>query len=132
MTWGWVADLVGFVRQVVRIDADAVASHQSGLERQEVPFRTRGGQDIVRVDAEFAEQQGKLVDEGDVDVALGVLDDLRGFGDANRGGAVGSGRDDALVETVDELCGLRGGPAGDLDDRAQTALRPSGRKSRRP
>jgi hypothetical protein len=44
----------------------------------------------VGVDAHGVEYLGQLVHEGDVDVALRVLDDFRGFGDFDRGGFVGA------------------------------------------
>ena len=41
-----VAELVGLVRQVVRIDADAVAADEARAERQEVPLGARGLQHL--------------------------------------------------------------------------------------
>jgi hypothetical protein len=35
---GPVAELLGLGRQVIRIDADAVAAHEARFERQEVPL----------------------------------------------------------------------------------------------
>ena len=55
---------------------------------------------IQGVDAEFAEDQRQFVHQGDVEVALGVLDDLGRFGDADAAGAVGAGGDDLAVEDV--------------------------------
>ena len=75
---------------------------------------------------EPAEENRELVDEGDVDVALGVLDDLRGLGDPDRRGAVGAGGDDRSVEVVDEVGHLGGGPRGHLDDRRQAVLAVAG------
>ena len=114
-----VADLLGLVGQVVGVDADAVPTDEAGAEGQEVPFGAGGFQDLAGVDVELVEEDGEFVDEGDVDVALGVLDDLGGFGDADAGGAVGSRGDDAGVEVVDEFCGFGGGAAGDLLDVGQ-------------
>ena len=47
-----VAEHVGLVREVVRIDADAVAADQAGAERQEVPLGAGGLQHFQRVDAD--------------------------------------------------------------------------------
>ena len=76
---GVVAELVRFPRQVVGVDANAVSAHQTGAELQEVPFRPCGFQDLVRVDADALEDDAQLVDKGDVDVALRILDDLGGL-----------------------------------------------------
>ena len=76
-----IAERVGLVRQVVRVDADAVAADEARTKRQEVPLRSGGLEHLERVDADLVEDQRKLVHQRDVEVALRVLDDLRGFGD---------------------------------------------------
>ena len=81
-----VSDRNGRVRQIVRIDADAVTADQSGAEVEEVPFRFGGRQHVVHRNAHLVEDGGNLVDEGDIDVALRVLDDLGSFGGADVGG----------------------------------------------
>jgi len=43
---------LGFVGQVVGVDADAVAANQTGAEREEVPFAAGGGKYGVGVEAE--------------------------------------------------------------------------------
>src|SRR5699024_71245 len=109
-------DLLGLVGQVVGVDADAVSADQAGLEGQEVPFGGGGFEHRSRVQAQSGEQHGQFVDKGDIDVTLGVFDDLGGFGDLDRRGAVSAGRNDGSVEGVDEVgCFGRGG-ACDLDD----------------
>ena len=45
----------------------------------------------LRVDAQPVADQRDLVDQGDVDVALGVLQHLGELGDPDRRGAVGAG-----------------------------------------
>ena len=117
-----VADLLRLVRQVVGIDADAVAADEAGPERQEVPLAARGLEHLLRVDAEPVEDHGELVDERDVDVALRVLDHLGRLGDADRRGRVRAGLDDRAVELVDELGRLRRRAGRDLADRRQPVL----------
>ena len=82
---GLVAGGLGAGGEVVGIDADAVAAHQPGLEVEEVPLGAGGVEHVVDREAEAAEDHGHLVDEGDVDVALGVLDHLGGLGGADVG-----------------------------------------------
>ena len=117
-----VAHLLCLVREVVGVHADAVSAHQTGPEAQEVPLGARRRQHLAGVDAEFVEQQRQLVDERDVDVALGVLDDLRGLGDADRRRSVGARGDDLGVEGVHKLGRRRGGAGGDLEDVRQAVL----------
>ena len=69
---------------------------------------------IQGVDAEFAEDQRQFVHQGDVEVALGVLDNLGRFGDADAAGAVGAGGDDLAVEDVDGSRGSGTDGAGGL------------------
>jgi hypothetical protein len=111
-----VADLLGLVGQVVRVHADAVAAHQAGAERQEVPLGAGGLQHLLGVDAEAVEDQRQLVDQRDVHVALGVLDDLGGLRHADARGLVRAGGDDLPVQRIDPLGDLGGGAAGDLLD----------------
>src|SRR5882672_6717282 len=114
-----VPDLLGLVREVVRVDADAVAAHETGREPQKIPLRARRLEHFLRVDAEPSEDHRELVHQRDVDVALRVLDDLGGFGYAQRRRLVRAGRDDAAVERVDVVGDLRRGPRRHLLDRRQ-------------
>src|SRR3546814_4022524 len=87
----------GGMGEVEGIDADAVSADQLGGEAQEVPFRTGGIQYVVQGDAHLAEDHGDFVDEGDVDVALRVLDHLGGLGGAD----VLGDEDVAVVDRAD-------------------------------
>ena len=82
-----IADGDGLVGEVVGVDADAVPADQAGAEGQEVPLAAGGLQDLQGVDAELAEDHRQFVHQGDVEVALGVLDHLGGLGDADAAGA---------------------------------------------
>ncbi len=117
-----VTDFLRLVGQVIRIDADAVAAHQARAERQEVPLGAGGFQHFKCIDAEFIEKYGEVVDQGDVEVALGVLDDLGGFCHFDGAGLVCAGGDDALVKGVDEVGCLQSGARGDLEDVGEAVL----------
>ena len=47
-----IAELLGLVREIIGIDADAVATHQARAEIQEVPFGARRREYLGRVDAD--------------------------------------------------------------------------------
>ena len=98
-----IAGLLGAERQVIRIDADAVAADQARLERQEIPFGRRGGQHVAGVDAELLEDRGQLVHERDVEIALRVLDHLGGLGDLDRRRAMDAGLDHRAVDVGDDV-----------------------------
>ncbi|MNN96343.1 hypothetical protein D3C81_2153120 [compost metagenome] len=92
-----VADALCLVGQVVGVDANAVATDQAGAEGQEVPLGAGGLEHLFGVDAHLVEDDRQFVDQGDVEVALGVLDDLGGLGDLDAAGLVGAGADDLAV-----------------------------------
>jgi hypothetical protein len=71
-----VAEHLRLVGEVVGVDADAVAADQAGPERQEVPFGSGRLEYLEGVDADTVEDDRELVNQRDVQVALGVLDDL--------------------------------------------------------
>jgi hypothetical protein len=97
-----VADFLGLVGQIIGIDADAMAADQARPERQEIPLGAGGEQYFFGIDAQALEQQRQFVDQGDIDVALGVFDHLGGFRHADAGGAVSAGGNDAPIQCVHE------------------------------
>jgi hypothetical protein len=68
-----------------------VATDEARIEFLEIPLGRRGGQNIAGIDIEMFEQRRKLVHECDVEIALGILDDLGGFSDLDRRSAVNAG-----------------------------------------
>ena len=113
---GMVANLLRLVGQIVGVHADAVPAHQARTEGQEVPFGAGRFQHLFGVDAQTLEDDGQFVDQGDVDVALGILDDLGGLGHGNRAGPEGAGGDDRGVELIDEVGAGRRRAGGHLAD----------------
>ena len=107
-----VANFLRLVRQVVRVHADAVATHQARTERQEVPLRTGRQQHLFGVDVEAVEDERQFVDERDVHIALGVFNDLRRFCHFDAAGFVGARSNDGGIH----FGNFRGGTAGDLLD----------------
>src|SRR5690606_17255336 len=108
--------------QVIRVDADAVAAHQAGGELEEVPLGSRGIQDFRGADADQVADLRHLVHQRDVDVALRVLQHLRGLGHLDGGGAVHAGVDDFLVDAGDDLQRFLILAGHDLDDLLQRVL----------
>ena len=114
-----MAELVRQMAQIIRVDADAVAADQPRLERQEVPLGPRRGEHVPHRQPDLREDLRDLVHEGDVDVALGVLDRFRGFGGLDRRrpehAALGHRAVD-LRELLDDLRVLAGDDFGDPVD----------------
>ena len=115
-----VAQHLRLVRQVVRVDADAVAADEPRPEVQEVPFRSRGLQHGFRVYPHAVEDDGQLVHERDVDVPLRVLDDLRGLRDLDAGRAVHARLHDEFVHFRHRVQRLRVHAGDDLLNIFQT------------
>ena len=72
--FGMVAHLLCFLCQVVGVDANAMPSHQSGREVEEVPFGSCSFQHILCVNPEEVEYFRQFVYKRNVDVALCVFD----------------------------------------------------------
>src|SRR5215831_12832358 len=83
-----IAELLRLHRQVIRVDADAVAAHQAGPELEEVPLRAGRLQHVGGADVHALEDDRQLVHQRDVQIALRVLDDLGRLGDLDRRRAV--------------------------------------------
>src|SRR5690606_25399621 len=111
-----VAHLLRLVREVVGIDADAVAADEPRREGEEVPLGARGGEHVLGPQAQAVEDHRQLVHEGDVEIALGVLDHLRGLRGADRGGAVHADGDDRAVDRGHALEGRLVFPGDHLGD----------------
>ena len=92
---------------------------QPWLERQEVPLSPSGLQHGIRINAHLIENDCQLIDEGDVQVTLRVLDDFGGFSNANTLGFVGTGGDNAGLELIDFFCDLGCGARRYLEDIGQ-------------
>ncbi len=112
------ADQRGFLGRAVDdepgVDRDAVAAHaRAGLE--DVDPRVAVGQPdhFPHIKPHLVGNDAQLVGEGDVDVAIGVLDQLGHFGAAGVGGDAGPAHE-ALVEGQR----LSGAARGDPADRA--------------
>ncbi len=114
-----VAKLLGTVCQVVGIDANTVTADEARPEVQEVPLRPCGLEHFERVDPHLVEDDGELVHEGDVDVALGVLDDLSSLRHFNAAGAMDTGLDDNAIDARDGVQRLLVAARDDLLDRGE-------------
>ena len=117
-----VAVLLGFLGEVVGVNADAVASDEAGFEGEKVPFCCGSGKHFVGVDPHAVEDHGQFVHKGDIDVALRVFDHFGCFGNLDGGGKVRSCGDDRAVEGIDLLSRFRGGAGGDFFDFGDSML----------
>ncbi len=96
-----VTQLLGFVRQVIRVHANTVAADHARPERQKVPLAACGLEHLQRVDADALEDDGELIDKGDIQVTLAVFYYLCGFGHFDATGFPGTCFDDAVVKSID-------------------------------
>ena len=111
-----VAHLLCFVREVIRIHADAVAADHAGAKGQKVPFAAGGFQYVQCVYPQAGKDDGKLVDQGNVQIALGVFNDFGGFCHLDAAGLVRPCANDLAVQRIHRLGHLGGAAAGDFFD----------------
>ncbi len=95
-----VTQLFGFVRQVIRVHANTVAANHAGPEGQEIPLAACGFKHFKGIDADALEDDGELIDEGDVQVALAVFNHFCGFGHFDAAGFPCAGFDNAVVQGI--------------------------------
>ena len=62
-----VAILLGFMGEVVRINANAVTPDKTGFKGKKVPFSARSRKHFMGVDPHAVEDHGQLVNKGNVD-----------------------------------------------------------------
>ena len=83
-----IADLLCAVREVIGIDANAVATDKPRLELKEIPLCGGSRQNFVRIEAEFVKEDSEFIYQRDVDVPLRILDYLRCFRHLDRSSLV--------------------------------------------
>src|SRR6056300_1690060 len=66
------------IGQIVGINANTMAADQTWSERQEVPLSARCLQDFFSIDTQAVKNNGELVDQRDIQIALRDLDNLSG------------------------------------------------------
>ena len=67
---------VSAMRQIVRVDPDAVPADQTRHEVEKVPFRACSRQHLLCVEAQLVEDDREFIHQGNVQITLGVFDYL--------------------------------------------------------
>ncbi|MCY1448764.1 hypothetical protein D9M71_654620 [compost metagenome] len=111
-----------FVSQVIGIYTDAVTTHQSWAEWQEVPFRPRCFQNRLSIDTHLIKNKCQLIDQGNVQVALRVLNNLCRFGNLDTLGFMSSGDNDCVIQSIDQISNLWSGTGGYFFNGSNTML----------
>ena len=83
-----IPKLLCLVGQIIRVHADTVPADKPRLELQEIPFRPRCLKHGLGVNPHFIKNNRQLIHEGDIDIALAVLNDFCRLRDLNRRRAV--------------------------------------------
>ena len=89
--------ILSLTDQIVRINPYAMPSDQTGLERQEVPFRPGCRQYFVRIDTDQMENLLQFVHKSDVDITLGIFDHFGSLRHFDTGYRKGSSLDNRSV-----------------------------------
>ena len=80
-----------------------MTAHQAGTEAKRIPFGVHAVDDLVGVDPHALKHHRHLVHEGDVDIALAVLDELDRLRRLDRRDGKRAGLDDRIVNGFDLL-----------------------------
>ena len=86
------------MRQVIRVNPDAVATYQPWFELEEIPLGACGFQHFIGIDAQLVKDDGQLVHQRDIEITLRVLDDFGRLGSLDAGCTMHTRHDDALVQ----------------------------------
>src|SRR5690606_7848853 len=70
---GVIAEAFRLMRQVIRVDTNAVPPNEAGAEGKKIPFRSCRLKYFVCIDADAIKDQRQLVHESNINVALRVL-----------------------------------------------------------
>ena len=119
---GMVADFLGFVREVVGVNANAMAADQSRAEWKEIPLCACSFENLKSIQPKLVKDKAQFIHECDIHIALGVLDNLCGFGDLDAAGLVGSGFNNFAVKSIDDTGDFGRGAGGYFFDRGEAVL----------
>ena len=93
---------LGTLCKVIRVNTYAMASDQTGFERQEVPFSRCCLKYILSVNAQFVENLRKLIYESDIDISLRIFYNLCSLSHFDTGRHVRTGFNDRTVYIIDK------------------------------
>ena len=96
-----------FLYQIIGVNADAVTSHQSWTEFDEVPLAGSGLNHIACIDAHRIENLRQLVHESDVHITLTVLNNLAGLCYLDARGFMGAVDKDTVINLINIVGNLR-------------------------
>ena len=111
-----VAKWFGLVREVVRIDGNAMSSDESGTIFEEVPLGSSGFDNIVGVDSYAVADECELVHKGDIHVALAILYGFCCLCHFHVGRTMGTVFEDGVVERIDDIGYFGRGTGSDFLD----------------
>ena len=86
--------------QVIGIDTNAMSSHQTRCEFQKIPFGTGGFKYILGAHTHSIKNDRQFVHQGNVDISLGVFQNLCGLSHFNGGGLVQACMDDSAIDVA--------------------------------
>ena len=117
-----VAQHLCLVSQVVGIHANAVAANQAWFETQKVPFGPRCFKHLGGINAHLVKNDGQLVHQRNIQIALGILDHLCSLGCLDAGGPVNPRHNDGFIQLGYLVQGLRRIARHNLENLGQRML----------
>src|SRR5262245_32519167 len=89
--------------QIIRIDSNTMASHQPWRKFQKVPFRPGGFEYSLCIDAETMEDERQFIHQCNIEIALGILNNLGCFCDLDARSFMDAGLYDQSICGGDDL-----------------------------
>ena len=114
-----IADLFRLVREVIGIDANAMAAHHAWTERQKIPLAARSFEHLNSIDTQPIENHGKLVHESDIKVALAVFNDLSSLCNFQTGSLPSSCLNNTFIDVIYRFSHFISAATGDFLNRGQ-------------
>src|SRR5918992_3364629 len=102
--------------QVVGIHPDTMPSHKPRLKAQKVPLGGGGSQHLVGIDTHLVEDKRQLIHERNIEISLGILNDLSCLGDLDSRRPVHTGLNHRAIDRRDCIQCLWILPGDDLDN----------------
>jgi len=104
-----IANLLGFMCEIIRINTDAMPSNKTGAERQKIPFCPGSLKHFKGIDAHFVKYNREFVYKGNVNISLRVFDHFGCFSYLYGCSEVGSGSNYTFIQIINFFCHFGGG-----------------------
>ena len=109
-----IPDSLGFMGEIIRVHTNAVPANQAGFEGQEIPLGSGCRQHFMGINLQPREDHRKLIHQRDIQITLGILDNLCRLSHLDRTGLMGAGGNNTGIKRIHFIGNLRSRTGGDF------------------